>query len=132
MDIDTYQDQAMATAFVQDFDSDVSHFGFGLMSEAGEVAGIFQKYYRCDPKYNRWGDEVFFEQALNNLDMVDWAGFTPEAQDKLKSELGDVLWHLAAVASTFGLKLSEVAEHNVEKLAKRTADGTIKGDGDNR
>jgi NTP pyrophosphatase (non-canonical NTP hydrolase) len=35
---------------------------------------------------------------------------------KMKSELGDLLWYLAQVATDHGLRLSEIAEGNLEKL----------------
>ena len=39
--------------------------------------------------------------------------------DKLKDELGDVLWYIWACADELGLTLTEIAEFNVNKLAKR-------------
>ncbi len=43
--------------------------------------------------------------------------------DKLKDELGDVLWYLAITAKGLGLDLSEIANHNIEKLMRRYPDG---------
>lgn len=39
--------------------------------------------------------------------------------DKIISELGDVLWYIALVASAISAPLSEVARRNNEKLRKR-------------
>lgn len=50
----------------------------------------------------------------------------------VKKELGDVLWQVAAVADDFGLSLSDVAEHNIAKLADRDKRGVIDGAGDLR
>ncbi len=44
---------------------------------------------------------------------------TGEIRGKLKDELGDVLWYISACADELGLSLSEIAEFNVNKLAKR-------------
>jgi NTP pyrophosphatase (non-canonical NTP hydrolase) len=44
---------------------------------------------------------------------------TEEMREKLRDELGDVLWYIAACAHELGLTLSEIADHNVNKLAKR-------------
>ena len=43
--------------------------------------------------------------------------------DRLREELGDVLWCLAVAADTLGFTLSEIAEANQEKLMKRHPDG---------
>lgn len=43
--------------------------------------------------------------------------------DRLKDELSDQEWYIAATCETVGLKLSDVLEHNVAKLKKRYPDG---------
>ena len=43
--------------------------------------------------------------------------------DKIKAELGDVLWYLTAVADTMGFHLEDIAHHNADKLAKRYPNG---------
>ncbi len=45
-----------------------------------------------------------------------------EAQ-KLREELGDVLWYIACLASAFDLSMQEIAQANVEKLEKRYPSG---------
>lgn len=125
MQLNEYQQLALRSAVTQDIETNVSHFGFGLVAEAGEVATIFQKYFRGDKKYcspDFWDDP----------DVGDYACFTLEALEMVEKELGDVLWHLAALADTFGLTLENVAKTNIKKLEKRQIEGTIKGDGDNR
>ena len=64
----------------------------GLAGEAGECCDLVKKY-----KYQ--GHEL--------------------DKDKLKDELGDVLWYIAETASGLGISLEEVAEYNLEKLHKR-------------
>lgn len=80
---------------------------FGLASEAGEVCDKIKKALRGD-----------FETGLN--------------YEGLKKELGDVLWYISILAEDLGFSLQEVAQANVEKLADRERDGTIKGSGDER
>lgn len=46
-----------------------------------------------------------------------------EVRDKLTDELGDVLWYVAEAASALGLKLSDIAQYNVDKLRKRYPEG---------
>ena len=73
----------------------------GLSEEVGEVSGLIAKQLRKD------GD-------LFNLDL-----------DRMKDELGDVLWNLAACCTEMGLDLGDVSEHNLAKLANREKRGTI-------
>lgn len=82
----------------------VNMFLKGLVEEIGEVAGIFKRIDRGD---------------------YDW--YSEQALDSMKSELGDVLWYLAGLASINGLSFDKIWEYNREKIAQRYADGTIKG-----
>lgn len=47
----------------------------------------------------------------------------PLVANALSSELGDVLWYVAALASAYGLNLGDVAAMNVAKLRARYPDG---------
>lgn len=74
---------------------EVIHWTVGLGEEAGEVLGVVKhKYY---------GGQYSVE------DMV--------------GELGDVLWHVAALCTSIGLEMSDVAEYNLAKLLFRYPDG---------
>lgn len=79
----------------------------GLLSEAGEVAAVFQKLIRGDYDFGT-------------------------ASDKLAYELGDILWHVAAVASDNDWNVSDLLQSNVDKLESRKLRQQIMGDGDNR
>jgi len=57
---------------------------------------------------------------------------TPEFIKDAESELGDILWYLAACATELGLELGTIAEANLGKLFKRKEKGTLKGSGDER
>jgi len=76
--------------------SNLEYPTLGLAGEAGEVANIVKKIQR-----DHGG-------VLND-----------EIKAKLKDELGDVLWYISACADELGISLSEIAEYNVHKLAKR-------------
>lgn len=94
---DYYQKDAMRTRSIPPYDTGamLSHAVFGLCSEAGEVAGIFQKVYQ--------GHDVNTEH--------------------LKKELGDVLWMVAEACDACGFSMSEVMAANIEKLQKRYPEG---------
>lgn len=68
----------------------------GLAGEAGEVVDLIKKHR-------------FHGHDLD--------------REALVGELGDVLHYLAAEARCHGIKLEEVARHNIAKLAKRYPNG---------
>ncbi len=44
-------------------------------------------------------------------------------RDKVKKELGDVLWYVAVMADALDMPLGDVAQHNIDKLAQRYPEG---------
>lgn len=96
MKFEEYQIEAQSTALYPDRLNNIGYPTLGLAGEAGEVANIVKKIQR------------------------DFGGvITDEIRGKLKDELGDVLWYISACADELGLTLDEIAEYNVQKLAKR-------------
>ncbi|MDQ6788898.1 MAG: nucleoside triphosphate pyrophosphohydrolase family protein [Acidobacteriota bacterium] len=91
-----YQTASRATALYPRRLKNLEYPTLGLAGEAGEVANIVKKIQRD------FGGEI-----------------TDDTRGKLKDELGDVLWYIAACADELGITLAEIAEFNVEKLAKR-------------
>lgn len=53
----------------------------------------------------------------------------PYDKEKMKDELGDVLWYVTAMAEDHGYTLEEIAEGNALKLAKRYPNGFVTGGG---
>jgi NTP pyrophosphatase (non-canonical NTP hydrolase) len=96
MDFNEYQAAASVTALYPNRLKNLEYPTLGLAGEAGEVANIVKKIQRD------FGGEI-----------------TDEIRGKLKDELGDVLWYISAYADELNLTLAEIAEFNVEKLAKR-------------
>lgn len=47
-------------------------------------------------------------------------------QAKMRGEIGDVVWYLAALAAECGLALDECVDEMLEKLYQRSLDGTLK------
>lgn len=70
--------------------------GLGIAGEAGEVADLIKKEY--------------------------FHGH-PRDPEKMKEELGDVLHYLAMCAWSYDWTLEEVAQANIDKLAKRYPNG---------
>lgn len=104
MNLDQYQRSAMTFRLPT---ADREYALLNLFAEAGEVAGKAAKHRRD-------------------------GGDVDEYNMHIKKELGDVLWQLAAVAKDHGWMLSQVAEHNLEKLSSRQQRDVIQGSGDLR
>ncbi len=96
MNFEDYQAAASKTALYPRRMENLEYPTLGLAGEAGEVANIVKKIQR------------------------DHGGvIVDETRAKLKDELGDVLWYISACADELGITLAEIAEYNVDKLAKR-------------
>jgi len=80
---------------------------FGVLEEAGEIAGVFKRLLRGD-----YDDDT--------------------AATKLHKELGDVLWYLSQIAEDNEWDLEEVAMANLDKLESRKIRNLIMGSGDDR
>ena len=91
--------------------------------------GMLGKVY-CALKLNGEAGEVAEEigKALRDDDQE----ITLERRAKLLLELGDVLWYLANEAAELGFSLSTVAQANLDKLARRKAEGKLQGSGSDR
>jgi NTP pyrophosphatase (non-canonical NTP hydrolase) len=59
-------------------------------------------------------------------------GRKSDFDEKIKKELGDILWFVAMLAISYGYSLDTVAYANINKLTFRQAAGTIQGSGDDR
>jgi NTP pyrophosphatase (non-canonical NTP hydrolase) len=104
MNIDTYQIEAMKLRLST---ADRTYALLNLVAEAGEVAGKAAKLRRD-------------------------GGNVTEYNTAIKKELGDVMWQVAAVAEDHGFTMSEVCQHNLDKLWGRKDKGTLQGSGDLR
>lgn len=71
------------------------HWAIGLGEEAGEALSVVKHRY--------------YGGGYNVEDLV--------------GELGDVLWHLAAICTVNHIRLEDVAQYNLEKLYHRYPDG---------
>lgn len=96
MNFEEYQSAARKTALYPRRLENLEYPTLGLAGEAGEVANIVKKIQR------------------------DHGGvINQEIRTNLQDELGDVLWYISACADELDLTLTEIAEYNVDKLAKR-------------
>ncbi len=97
MNMNEYQDLASVTEkYYGDFDKRLTSHTLGIAGEAGEVANYVKK-------------AIFHEHGID--------------AEKMKDELGDVLWYVALIAETMSLELNDIAEHNIAKLKARYPEG---------
>ncbi len=106
---DQYQLKALSTAVYPDKGHNIIYPTLGLNGEAGEVAEIIKKVIRDKG-----------------------AIITKADTAKLRLELGDTLWYVAAICDELGLSLADVAQGNLDKLSDRQQRGVIGGSGDDR
>ena len=107
-DFNSYQRNASKTAIYPD-QHKILYPALGLAGEAGEVANKVKKLVRDGPdkRPETWREDI-------------------------ASEIGDVLWYCAALASDLNLTLGMIAAQNLAKLQGRKDKGTIGGSGDTR
>lgn len=104
MNLHEYASLAMSTRLPT---ADTTYVTTNLVSEVGEFFGHMAKYQRDG------GDEAVVMELL-------------------KKELGDILWHITAIAEDLNSSLDEIATINLAKLASRQARGVLDGSGDER
>ena len=98
-----YQIKAIETAIYPNVNNNLEYPTLGLCGEAGEVANIIKKIQRDD-------------HGLLSI----------AKRQELYSELGDVLWYLAAICNELGVTLEDIANHNIAKLDERRKSNEIK------
>ena len=93
MDLNEYQKKAHTTALPVKVEGSLAYPVLGLAGEIGELINKFKKIYRDD------------------------SGTITEAKKaEILEELGDVLWYVSEIATSFNASLEKVAEINIEKL----------------
>lgn len=97
MNFDDYQKRAARTRNHDlSLTEATAQSGLGVAGEAGEVADLVKKI-------------LFHGHPLD--------------REKIREELGDVLWYVADLATTLNIDLSDVAKANLEKLEERYPSG---------
>ena len=108
MDFNFYQKAAIETA-IYPSNHALPYTALGLAGEAGEIANKVKKIIRDDD-----------------------GKLIPAKREQLISELGDVMWYAAALATELNISLDVIAHENLRKLSLRKEAGTLKGSGDDR
>lgn len=110
---DNYQEDAGTTAFYPSANTGaeeaIAYTILGLIGEAGEVANKYKKVLRDKGGY----------ADLDDLTAI-------------ATEIGDILWYCARLASELGANLSTIATENYRKLNDRKSRDVLYGSGDDR
>lgn len=92
--------------------------------------GNFFGLWYCLTKLN--GEAGECAEKIGKAWRDDDGVLTPQRKEALALELGDTLWYISQAAKELGYSLESIALMNLEKLAKRAAENSLKGDGDSR
>jgi len=100
-----YQRNAIKTLnpALDTFDKRLINCALGLTGESGEVAEVVKHY------------------LTKTHEMCEENG-EQKVRDKIKKELGDILWYIAAACHLLDVDMGEVAKANNEKLKNRHGD----------
>ena len=106
MDLNEYQEKAKKTDLhTKVGENELDYYLLGLASETGDVLGRMKYVYR------------------------DYGGkISAIEKEKIKKELGDLLWYLSAICDRFDFSLEDVAELNLKKLSNRMQNNTLHGE----
>lgn len=119
MTLNEYQQQAMTTR-MESCDN-ISYMLLNLVGEVGEFASKIAKHIRK-------GEIIINDNGIESYPVT----LTPEQEQALVSEAGDVAWQLAGLCDVMGWSLEDVCQDNLAKLASRARRHVIDGNGDNR
>lgn len=100
---ESYQEQIQRTRSFNE--TELANYTLGLVCEAGEFGDLIKKH-------------LFHGHELD--------------EEKVKSELGDVLWYLGNICNILDIKLEDIASGNIKKLKNRYPNGFSEQDSINR
>jgi len=104
--LNIYQEFTPTTA-IYDPKVEGDYITAGLVGEIGEIYSLMAKYHRDGTDYS-------------------------EFRDKLKSELGDVMWFITQMANYYEFDMRDIIMGNMSKLIDRQERNVIGGSGDDR
>lgn len=106
MQFEDYQAVTFDTAIYPQ-DKALEYLSLGLVSEAGEIAGVVKKKIRDNT-------------------------YSLEFRDKMKKEMGDLMWYFAQLCDSLDLEFEDILKSNIDKLASRKERNQLMGNGDDR
>lgn len=110
MDFTAYQNQAADFAIYPPHARPLYALA-GLISEVGEIGDLIKKAVR--PLHS----DATADEIANATLYLD--------RKEMRSEIGDALWYLSDLATSYNLTMEECARDNLTKLEDRRRRGTI-------
>lgn len=109
-ELNDYQNKTLRTWNTDEgVDFRLSNVALGLSGESGEVSDAIKKAIYHGHGFKRGKGEMVSEKAVPVEDLA--------------KELGDILYYVSVGAHELGYTLQEIAEININKLAKRYPEG---------
>lgn len=126
--LDIYQEIAKKSAIYPGRNTalGLAYVALKLNGEAGELAEHVGKAMRDDDL------SEYIGESENGKSAFYLGELTPERENLIIKELGDVLWYISAACNELGITLEQVATANLLKLHDRTERNKLQGSGDNR
>lgn len=115
MTLNKYQECAMSTCMESS-----NNFIYMLSGLTGELGELNSKIAKAIRKENI---------TIVNNDIIDY-GQDEDLYTQLQYEIGDIAWFVAGLCHSFGWKLEDIANMNLDKLQQRKKANTIEGNGD--
>lgn len=134
MDLDDYQAQTGSFAV---YPGQGGFYGLvyttlGLCGESGEFAEKVKKLLRDGVRNMPTDEQARLQQLELEAGALRMKYVSADKIAELAKELGDTLWYQAQAAKEIHLRLSEVAQTNLDKLNSRKQRDVLHGSGDNR
>lgn len=109
-ELNDYQKKALRTwNTTKSVESRLNNMALGISGESGEVADMIKK-------------AIHHEHGFSRGSVTNGNPKSIEVSD-LAKELGDILYYVSVGAHELGYTLQEIAEININKLAKRYPEG---------
>lgn len=125
--LDCYQKMATKTAIYPGHGTPLGLMYVALKG-AGE-AGEFREHVGKAMRDDGLGNGLYYDGGVVH---EPGTPLTDERRTLLIKEIGDELWYLSAKCNELGIKLSEAALLNLQKLQDRSDRGKLQGSGDDR
>ena len=129
LDFNTYQKKAHETAQYNGVDSvenyDDIEYHFDLIDEMGyRVWASVYPFLKIHQEASEISEPIIKRKYRGDSKEI--------MKEHLELELGDTLWYVSECCTQLGISLEVLANANLNKLANRAKNNTIKGSGDNR
>lgn len=123
-------DDIVATARIHHYKNRLKEFLI-LYREFTQTANINKPENKFDYVLYNIGSEVGELQGVHAKYIRD-SGDPYEYEEKMRKELGDIMWHVSEVCNAFNWSIEEIMLSNMAKITDRFNRNSVRGSGDDR